>query len=145
MNNKERYKMPVSVQILLFNENGEVLLLKRKKTGFGDSKYGFIGGHVEKGENIKKAIIREVNEEIGVEIAENDLEFRNIMNRKVNQDVEYIDFIFIAKKWKGNIRNMEPEKCSELKWCNPNKLPSNILDFEKYIIDNKEAYLDFGW
>lgn len=58
MNNKERYKIPVSVQILLFNENGEVLLLKRKKTGFGDSKYGFIGGHVEKGENIKKAIIR---------------------------------------------------------------------------------------
>ncbi len=145
MNNKERYKMPVSVQILLFNENGEVLLLKRKKTGFGDSKYGFIGGHVEKGENVKKAIIREVNEEIGVEIAENDLEFRNIMNRKVNQDVEYIDFIFIAKKWKGNIRNMEPEKCSELKWCSPNKLPSNILDFEKYIIDNKELYLDFGW
>lgn len=145
MNNKERYKMPVSVQILLFNENGEVLLLKRKKTGFGDSKYGFIGGHVEKGENVKKAIIREVKEEIGVEIAENDLKFRNIMNRKVNQDVEYIDFIFIAKKWKGNIRNMEPEKCSELKWCSLNKLPNNILDFEKYIIDNNKVYLDFGW
>lgn len=145
MNNKERYKMPVSVQILLFNENGKVLLLKRKKTGFGDSKYGFIGGHVEKGENVKKAIIREVKEEIGVEIAENDLEFRNIMNRKVNQDVEYIDFIFIAKKWKGNIINMEPEKCTELKWCSLNKLPSNILDFEKYIIDNKDVYLDFGW
>ena len=145
MNNKERYKMPVSVQILLFNENGEVLLLKRKKTGFGDSKYGFIGGHVEKGENVKKAIIREVKEQIGVEIAENDLKFRNIMNRKVNQDVEYIDFIFIAKKWKGNIRNMEPEKCSELKWCSLNKLPNNILDFEKYIIDNNKVYLDFGW
>ena len=145
MNNKERYKLPVSVQILLFNENGEVLLLKRKKTGFGDSKYGFIGGHVEKGENVKKAIIREVKEEIGVEIAENDLKFRNVMNRKVNQDVEYIDFIFIAKKWRGNIKNMEPEKCIELKWCNPNKLPNNILDFEKYIIDNKEIYLDFGW
>ena len=25
MNNKERYKMPVSVQILLFNENGELI------------------------------------------------------------------------------------------------------------------------
>ncbi len=67
------------------------------------------------------------------------------MNRKVNQDVEYIDFIFIAKKWKGNIRNMEPEKCSELKWCSLNKLPNNILDFEKYIIDNNKVYLDFGW
>ena len=51
-----------NTRIDLFNENGEVLLLKRKKTGFGDSKYGFIGGHVEKGENVKKAIIREVNE-----------------------------------------------------------------------------------
>ena len=145
MNNKERYKMPVSVQILLFNENGEVLLLKRKKTGFGDGEYGLIGGHVEKGENVKKAIIREVNEEIGIEIAENELQFRNIMNRKVNENIEYIDFVFTAKKWNGSIVNMEPEKCSELKWCSPDKLPSNTLDFEKYIINNQETYLDFGW
>ena len=145
MNNKERYKMPVSVKILLFNENGEVLLLKRKKTGFGDGEYGLIGGHVEKGENVKKAIIREVNEEIGIEIAENELQFRNIMNRKVNENIEYIDFVFTAKKWNGSIVNMEPEKCSELKWCSPDKLPSNTLDFEKYIINNQETYLDFGW
>ena len=48
----ERYKMPTSVQLILFNENNEILLLKRKNTGFGDEKYGFVGGHVEK--NCKK-------------------------------------------------------------------------------------------
>lgn len=142
---KERYKMPVSVQIMLFNENEEVLLLKRKTTGFGDGKYGFIGGHVEKNEDVKKAIIREVKEEVDIELEERDLKFRNVLNRKVNENTEYIDFVFVAKEWKGNIKNMEPEKCSELIWCNPNNLPHNIIDFEKYILNSKDTCLIFGW
>lgn len=142
---KERYKMPVSVQILLFNKNEQILLLKRKSTGFGDEQYGFIGGHVEKNENVKKAIIREAKEEVGIEIDEQDLEFRNILNRKVNENTEYIDFVFTTKKWQGTIENMEPGKCSELLWCNINNLPNNMIDFEKYILSNEDKCLFFGW
>lgn len=143
--NEERYKMPVSVQIILFDKDNQILLLKRKSTGFEDGKYGFIGGHVEENENVKKAIIREVKEEIDIEISEQDLEFRNVLNRKVNKKTEYIDFIFTARKWKGNIKNMEPEKCTEILWCNINNLPDNIIDFEKYILNSEDKCLFFGW
>ena len=119
--------------------------MKRKSTGFGDGEYGFVGGHVEKNENIKKAIIRETKEEINIEIEEQNLKFRNVLNRKVNND-EYIDFVFETRKWKGNIKNMEPDKCSELIWCNPNNLPNNTIDFEKSILSSKEDIcLFFGW
>ena len=40
---------------------------------------------------------------------------------------------------------MEPNKCSELIWCNQDKLPLNIIDFEKYIISNKDSLLLWGW
>lgn len=142
---EERYKMPVSVQIMLFNENNQVLLLKRKSTGFGDGEYGFVGGHVEKNEEIKRAIIRETKEEIGIEIKEQNLKFRSVLNRKVNDDIEYIDFVFMAKEWTGNIKNMEQGKCSELIWCDINNLPQNIIDFEKYLIENKDTFITWGW
>lgn len=81
-------------------KNGEVLLLKRKSKEFGDERYGFVGGHVEKNEDIKRAIIREVKEEINIEIEEKDLKYRNVLNRKVDKEIQYIDFIFEANNWK---------------------------------------------
>lgn len=143
--NKERFKMPVSVQVILFNQNEEVLLLKRKSTGFSDGLYGFIGGHVEQNEQVIDAAIREVKEEIGIDINRKNLIFKSVMNRKVNENTEYIDFIFILREWKGNIINMEPEKCSELTWHNPNNLPQNTIDFEKYLIENDDIFLSWGW
>ncbi|MCI8411236.1 MAG: NUDIX domain-containing protein [Clostridia bacterium] len=143
--NKERYKMPVSVQVILFNKNNEVLLLKRNSTGFSDGLYGFIGGHVEKNEMVINAAIRETKEEIGIDINREDLVFKSVMNRKVDKNTEYIDFVFIVKDWQGNIKNMEADKCSELVWCKPNNLPKNIIDFEKYLIDNQDVFLSWGW
>ena len=143
--NKERFKMPVSVQVIIFNKNEEVLLLKRKSTGFSDGLYGFIGGHVEKNEQVIDAAIREVKEEIGIDIKKENLLFKSVMNRKVNENTEYIDFVFIAKEWQGNIINMEPEKCSELTWYQINNLPQNIIDFEKYLIENNDLFLSWGW
>ncbi len=142
---KERYKMPVSVQMILTNEKNEILLLKRKSTGFSDEKYGLIGGHVEKNEDVKTAVIRETKEETNIDIAMEDIEFISVMNRKVDEDTEYIDFIFKAKKWRGNVKNMEPNKCSEIIWCKANQLPIDIIDFEKYIINNKNKLLLWGW
>ena len=122
-----------------------LLLLKRKSTGFGDGFYGFVGGHLEKNETIKDAIVREAKEEIGITLRHSDVMFRTIMNRKVNEDLEYIDIVFYANKWQGDIENMEPEKCSELKWCKIDNLPSNLLEFEKYILLNSNSELYFGW
>lgn len=142
---KERYKMPVSVQIMLFNQNNEVLLLRRKSTGFGDESYGFIGGHVEQNEKVIDAAIREAKEEVGIAINSENLIFKSVMNRKVNETTEYIDFVFCVRKWHGKVTNMEPEKCSEIAWCKTNNLPSNIIDFEKCLINNNDIFLSWGW
>ena len=141
----ERYKMPVTVQVMLFNKNNEVLLLKRHSTGFNDGLYGFVGGHVEKNEQIVDAAIREVKEEIGVDINRENLYFKSVLNRKISKNIAYVDFVFMTKKWKGSINNMEPEKCSELVWADLNNLPSQIMDFEKYLIENNDLFFSWGW
>jgi len=39
-------------------------------------------------------------------------------------------------KWAGEPRNMEPEKCSELRWVTASELPSNIITHSVPTIQN---------
>ena len=61
-----------TVGVFIFNQVGELLLLKSHKW---PGKYVVPGGHVELGERIEEAAIREAKEETGLDI--HDLEFIN--------------------------------------------------------------------
>ena len=50
------------------------VLLARKKTGFGEGKVVGVGGTVEAGETVFQAAVREVHEELEVNIREKDLQ-----------------------------------------------------------------------
>ena len=56
--------MFVAVYLLLLRE-GQVLLLRRHNTGYEDGNYSVIAGHVEPGERITQALVREAAEEAG--------------------------------------------------------------------------------
>lgn len=141
----ERNKFPISVQLLLEKEN-KILLMKRKNTGYEDGKYGFPGGHVEANEEIRKAAIREAKEEIGIDIRIEDLELYKILNRKIENGGEYIDFIFKAKRWTGNITNEESKKCEEIIWTDRKNIPENIIDFINEILkENNNIYVPYNW
>lgn len=65
------------VLCFLFRETpdgGQEVLLGLKKTGFGIGRIVTLGGHVEPGESSGQAAVREVFEESGVVVAEEDLE-----------------------------------------------------------------------
>ncbi|HAU66503.1 TPA: DNA hydrolase [Candidatus Uhrbacteria bacterium] len=51
-----------------------VLLIERTKPPFED-KYVFPGGHVEEGESLIEAVVRELQEEVGVEVSISDLNY----------------------------------------------------------------------
>ena len=137
---KNRYKMPAAVYIILKNNNNEILLMRRKNTGYMDELLSFPSGHVEEGESIKSSIIREANEELGIIIKEENIKLNHIMHRKSNIDT-YIDFFFTCNKWEKVIKNNEPNKCSELKWCNLENLPSDIVPYIKDVLNNKNEIL----
>ena len=61
-----------TVGVFIFNQSGDLLLLKSHKW---PGKYVVPGGHVELGERIEEAVIREAKEETGLDIY--DLEFIN--------------------------------------------------------------------
>ena len=102
--------------------NGNTILLAMKKRGFGVGKWNGPGGKFdhEKDKNISDTAIREVKEEIGVEIKNIKkvglFHFKFVDKEEWNQDV----FLFLCKEWLG-----EPEESEEMlpKWFDLDKIP----------------------
>lgn len=131
---RERFKQIISVGIILINKNNEVLLQKRCNTGYMDGKYALVAGHLEPNESMLSGIIREIKEEIGIELEKEKVNFVCLV--RSGDDNEYINTYFKYEVFDGNVVNMEPDKCSELKWFNINVLPSNIVPNDKRAIYN---------
>src|SRR5204862_1177823 len=91
----------------------EVLLLLRANTGYMDGYWAMPAGHVERGESAVAAAVRELEEEVGLEVDPADLEPVTAMHRTGgNGDPidERVDFFFTTSKWSGEPRLLEPEK-----------------------------------
>ncbi|WKZ40829.1 MAG: NUDIX domain-containing protein [Anaerolineales bacterium] len=73
-----------TVGVFIFNPDGEILLVRSHKW---HGKYVVPGGHVELGERIEQAAVREAKEETGLDIY--DLKF-----------VNFQEFIFDESFWK---------------------------------------------
>jgi len=65
-------RFPIDIHVI-FRRNDRVLLGERHNTGFGDGHFHLPAGHLEHGESIVDAAIREAWEETGVKIAACDL------------------------------------------------------------------------
>lgn len=123
---KIRNKAVPAVYILL-EKNGKFLIGRRCNTGYQDGNYQLPAGHVEESELPTEAIIRETKEELGIDLSKSSLDLMHIGYRPKHDDTgDRIDLFFKTKKWKGEIKNMEPHKCDDLKWVTFDDLPQNF-------------------
>ncbi|MDD2807088.1 MAG: NUDIX domain-containing protein [Patescibacteria group bacterium] len=146
MSHEERFKLIPSVYAL-FIQGEKILLLRRFNTGFEDGKYGLVAGHADGGNTMRSEMARETSEEAGVKIKLDDINLALTMHRWCG-DHERIDFFFIIKKWSGEIKNMELDKCDDLSWFALNQLPENTIPYIRAAIDyylKGEKYCEFGW
>jgi 8-oxo-dGTP diphosphatase len=131
---------------LFFLKDDKILLLRRFNTGYEDGNYSVVAGHVDAGETVTQAAIREAQEEAGVVLRPGELQVVHVMNRKSND--ERVDFFIVVKSWSGEIRNMEPEKCDDLSWFPLDSLPANMIPYVRYAIESYQRriwYSEFGW
>ncbi|WP_219834118.1 NUDIX domain-containing protein [Paenibacillus sp. R14(2021)] len=132
---------------LLFYRNEEVLLLKRKNTGFEDGKWSVVAGRIDGGEEVKSAAIREAKEEAGVDILPEDLDIAGVIHRK-NGNTEWIDFYLNVRAWRGVIVNAEPHKCEALQWFDRRALPEPMIGYIRTAIGKNRGEMWFdslGW
>lgn len=139
--------MVASVYLFLIKDN-KILLLRRCNTGYEDGNYGLPSGHVEENESISHALVRETEEEIGIQIKIEDIKLVHVMNRKEND--ERVDFFFSLAQLldSGTPYNKEPHKCDDLQWFPIDNLPINTVGYVKRALENVQNnifYSESGW
>ena len=59
--------MTLTIKAVVFNQDNEILLLKRDSNSkFSAGKYDLPGGHIEENESLKDSVLREIKEETGL-------------------------------------------------------------------------------
>ena len=103
------------VLLALVNEKNEVLISLRKNKKEYDGYWEYPGGKVEEDETLEQAIIREIKEEINLEISKNCVA---PLTFAVDQHggSETILFLYICRKWEGSITSLLDQK---IKWVKP--------------------------
>mgnify|MGYP001402195138 CR=1 FL=1 len=110
--------LKIVVSIALINDINEILLSKRPKNKHLSGYWEFPGGKVETNEAPEKALIREIKEELNIDI-----------NNKCIAPLSFSEFdyeefrllllLYICRKWEGEPMSMEN---NELQWVKPNLL-----------------------
>jgi 8-oxo-dGTP diphosphatase len=138
-------RFPVTAHIFL-RKDEEILMLRRYNTGYEDGKYSVVAGHLDGGETIKRAAIRETKEEVGIEIQPEDIKIVGVMHRK--SDDERVDFFLATYTWSGEPRNQEPGKCDQIAWFSLDGIPTNTIPYVKRALENYRNGIwfdEYGW
>jgi 8-oxo-dGTP pyrophosphatase MutT (NUDIX family) len=132
----DRFQVIPAAYVALRRDD-QVLLLLRTGTGYMDGFWAVPAGHVEKDESVLAAAVREVREEVGVEIDPADLIPVTAMHRTGGNGLaidERVDFFFTATRWRGEPQLMEPAKAAGLGWFSLDELPDPVVPHELRVL-----------
>ena len=95
------------VAVWIMNEQGEILLQKRASTKKQEpNKWAICAGHIDAGETVENAILREIEEELGIKVSIEELEFLKTYKKQndipsnniKNYNFQYM--YFLKTNWK---------------------------------------------
>ena len=135
---KERNKAVPAAYLVLIKE-GMILLARRYNTGYYDGYYSLPAGHVEAGELPIDTLVREIKEEIGIDIDRSNAQLGHVMYRtKHDETGDRTDFFFLANGYQGEVINQEPQKCDNVQWFPTGQLPENTIPYIRIVIGKIE-------
>lgn len=111
-----------AVFVVLRDDEDKILLHRRANTGYMDGRYDLPSGHVERGESLLAAAVRELQEETGITVAETNLRLWHINQFSAN-DEDYYNFFFVVDDWRGEPHIMETDKCDDMQFFDLDALP----------------------
>ncbi len=131
----QRVTLVADVNLLAIHD-GCVLLGRRQNTGFEDGSFHLPAGHLEGGESLLTALLREAWEELGIQLDPDHPRLVHVMHHSAAGG--RLSFFFEVTEWLGQIVNKEPEKCKSLDWYPLVELPARTIPYTQQAI---AAYL----
>ncbi len=103
-----------------------VLLARRLNTWFGENEFAPPGGNIDENETAIMAAIREVHEEVNLEVKPEDLTLFHREMSEANAKT-FDNYYYCVSNYTGVLNNNEPTRHSGLDWYPINDLPSNTM------------------
>ncbi|UQZ84459.1 Diadenosine hexaphosphate hydrolase [Paenibacillus konkukensis] len=119
----------IGVGAVILNPERQVLLVLRKKHPEAGT-WSIPGGKLELYESLEQAVLREVNEEVGLDLKRVAMLCTAETIRPDNGE-HWISIIYKAEGVQGTARNLEPEAIGGIGWFPLNDLPEPIACFTK--------------
>ncbi len=111
-------RMVLVVACALLDADGRVLIAKRPEGKALAGLWEFPGGKLEPGERPEAALIRELHEELGIEVKEACLAPLTFASHAYD-DFHLLMPLYVCRRWDGFATSREGQ---ELKWVAPNRL-----------------------
>lgn len=139
----DRFRLVPAVYVLLRRIRGgreQVLLQLREGTGYLDGHWAHAAaGHVERGESVFDAAVRECAEELGIAVDAEDLVAVTTLHRQelpgLSSKDHRVDFFVECRRWSSEPRLMEPEKAAALQWWAVDELPTPMVAHEQFVLE----------
>lgn len=127
---KQPADLKLVVSVVMQDEDGRLLLAKRPDGKDMPGMWEFPGGKVADNETPEIALIREVNEELGVTICAGCLVPLTFTSYRY-EHFHLLMPVFLCREWKQHPKAMEGQ---EFKWVKKNDLPNYVMPEANQII-----------
>lgn len=126
----------VGVGVILVDEEGRLFLARRgPKSKNERGLWEFPGGSVEFGEKLETAMQREMREEFGIAIEVGEL-IDVADHILADEGQHWVSPTFLGKIILGEPTILEPEKCSEIGWFNPDNMPEDLTQVTRINLEH---------
>jgi 8-oxo-dGTP diphosphatase len=130
----------VGVGAVIVDEDGRVFLARRGPKAKNErGLWEFPGGSVEFGETLVHTLQREMEEEYGIQIRVGALldVFDHILPE---EGQHWVSPTYLCEIVTGEPRILEPEKCTEIGWFQPDEIPGDLTLITR---NNVEQYREW--
>lgn len=117
------------------NSKGEFLIQKRSVQKHG--KYGSTGGHAKTGETSIQAMMTEINEEIGLNINEDDLNL--VYSGRDDIDKVFFDLYYIKKDFSTDSLTLQEEEVESVKWMTVDEI-KQLISTNEFLDSNVDEF-----
>jgi 8-oxo-dGTP diphosphatase len=105
-------RLVIVAAVALIDKDGRILLSKRPESKTLAGLWEFPGGKLETGERPELALIRELKEELAIDVTESCLAPLTFASHDY-QDFHLLMPLYVCRRWKGHVM---PQEGQELRW-----------------------------
>jgi len=140
---------PYAAAYVILRRENKVAFVFRTNTKWMNDKYSLPAGKVEIGESFLQAAIREAQEEVGIMVSAGQLTPVLTCHRREHGETDaWVDVLFEATVWQGEVINAEPHLHGEVAWLDIDNLPDNVIPSLAAALQAYRAgktYYEYGW